>query len=168
MTKEIQLTRGKVALVDDADYEALNQYKWCVAHGQTGGFYAVRAGLARDGQRKRTILMHRQIVGAAAGVDVDHANGNTLDNRRRNLREATRSQNCANRHKRPASSSKYRGVHWKKANGKWAAQIKVNGHIRHLGLFADEQEAARTYDAAARAVFGEYANPNFPQPERRA
>lgn len=164
MTREIPLTKGKVALVDDDDYEALNKFNWCAFRVKTGDYYAVRSSSISGGQSRRTILMHREIANAPAGLEVDHINGVTLDNRRANLRLATKSQNAANRRKKkPSTSSQYLGVTWHTLRGKWAARITVNWEHRHLGLYVDEREAALAYDRAARQYRGEFAVLNFPE-----
>jgi hypothetical protein len=106
--------------------------------------------------------MHRQIMQAPAGLDVDHINGDRLDNQRGNLRIATRQQNCWNTTKRKGNyTSPYKGVSWRR--GQWAAYITVSNRQRPLGKFADPIEAARAYDCAAREMFGEFAYLNFPE-----
>jgi hypothetical protein len=108
------------------------------------------------------IPLHRAIINAPKGLYVDHINGDTLDNRRANLRIATNSQNQANRIRlKSGTSSRYRGVTWNKASQKWQAGIKCNLKSTHLGLFESEEEAARAYDRAAREMFGSFARPNF-------
>ena len=152
--KEIPLTKGLVALVDDEDYARLSQFKW---YAQTNKRinYAVRRG-ARANGRTPMIWMHREIL-SAAGLDVDHRDGDGLNNRRANLRLATRRQNiCA---RRPNLGHTYRGV-WR-AGDRFRAAIKVRGITHHLGTFASETEAARAYDAVAAAVFGAFARLNF-------
>lgn len=161
MTREIPLTQGYVALVDDADYEWLSQWKWHVAKNKSHATpYAHRAIVGTHGKK---LLMARAILDAPAGLCVDHINGNTLDNRRCNLRLATVSQNTANRHAVRPSSSPFTGVSWNKQRSMWKAQIEHMGKGQYLGLFADEEDAARAYDAAARLHFGEFAKLNFPQ-----
>lgn len=162
MTKEIPLTKGKVALVDDDDYEALNAHNWC-AHQVQAGCYAVRSGSIKGGQERRMLLMHREIMGAPEGLEVDHINGDTLDNRRENLRLATKAQNAANRRKTKApTSSQYLGVSWHPHTRKWTARIAVGTRKHYLGVYSDEREAALAYDRAARHYRGEFAVLNFP------
>ncbi len=105
--------------------------------------------------------MHRLIVGAKAGISIDHINGNTLDNRKCNLRIATPSQNSMNQRIKEHSSH-YKGVTWHRQHGKWYAQLKHNQHLNFLGLFLNEEDAARAYDAKAKELFGEFARLNFP------
>lgn len=154
--------RGRVALVDEADFDLVTQFRWFVREAERprrpDGPYAY-ANPCRDG-RQRTVLMHRLITGWPS---TDHVNHNGLDNRRENLRPATASQNGANRRPVLGHTSPYKGVGWYVKLGKWSARIRCNGKARHLGYFTDEADAARAYDAAARQMFGEYASLNFPE-----
>ncbi len=155
--KEISLTQGATAIVDDDDYERLSKHRWCVTKGN-GGLYAAR----RDG--KKIVFMHNVILGVTPtpGYTVDHANRNTLDNRRSNLRFCTTSQNKANSGPRGSwkKYSDFRGVTFDKRRGLWAAQIRINGKQCNIGRFPEEIEAARAYDAAAKKAFGEFAQLN--------
>jgi hypothetical protein len=144
-----ELYPGRVALVDDDDYPALSGYTWCI---NRGGYAVARIG-------GKHVYMHRLIMPGV--LQLDHANGHKLDNRRSNLREATASQNLANTAKRPGTSSKFKGVTLYRATGKWMAQIQVEGVKRHLGYFTDETDAAAAYDQAAVEAFGEFARLNF-------
>lgn len=156
--KRLSLTQGKFALVDDADFESVCEFKWC-AHRTGNRWYAVRGINSRGGkgsiQRLHSFLM--------PGIsEIDHKDGNGLNNQRENLRPVTRSQNSqAFRRKIVGASSKFRGVYWSTSRQKWVAQIhKSNTHL-HLGYFELEIDAARAYDAAAIKLFGEFASPNF-------
>ena len=150
--KEILLTRGYVAIVDDEDYEELSKHKWYAAL-RPGGPRAARTVRGE----KRNVFMQRQILGALSGEQVDHRNHETLDNRRVNIRKCTVSQNHANRRKQPGTSSRFKGVHWRKGAGCWQAEIQYNGKKHHLGLHDDERAAARAYNAAAIEYFSEFA-----------
>ncbi len=158
--KEIQLTKGKVALIDDEDFAIVSQHKWH-AINQEGEFYA--RGYIPG---RRYVFLANFLMNPPAGMLVDHANNNPLDNRRSNLRLATPSQNNANSRKTwTPTSSIYKGVCWHKRWKKWVAQIGQgpgNGP-KTLGYFASEEEAARAYDAAAKARWGEFAKLNFPE-----
>jgi hypothetical protein len=153
---------GRVALVDDEDYELVMQHRWTIREvrrrGRTWGPYAI-TNITRDGFRT-TIFMHNLIMGCRR---IDHMNSDGLDNQRSNLRQATNGQNMHNRRPNVNNhSSQYKGVGWYPRYGKWVARIRVDGKRRCLGYFADEQEAAQAYDAAAILAFGEFARPNFP------
>lgn len=157
--KEIPLSQGKVALIDDADFELVNQFKW-YANRDRRGYYAKRNVPAPHG-RQTVQKMHTFIMGQRG---IDHRDGDGLNNQRGNLRPATSVQNGRGfRRKAAGSSSSYRGVTWYKPRRKWGAQIGISpGKLLYLGLFTDEVEAAKAYDAAAREHFGEFASPNFP------
>jgi hypothetical protein len=110
-----------------------------------------------SGRRKR-VLLHCELLGRTG---VDHINGDTLDNTRKNLRPATKSQNAMNSVKRSAASSKFKGVSWHKQHKKWVTRITLGGRCHHVGLFHLEEDAARAYDCAASKMFGEFARLNF-------
>ncbi len=159
--KEIQLTRGLVALVDDDDFESLSKFSWAAQPmGKT--HYAIRSSHAPHGHRK-TIRMHREVLNLLPHQSVDHINRNGLDNRRENLRAATDSQNRMNTIKGPGCSSIYKGVFWRPDLGVWRARISVNKRTIYLGHFDSEVEAALAYDAAASEHYGEFALLNFPK-----
>jgi len=148
--KEIPLTKGKVALVDDADYDALMVRSWCYDKGY--------AWAKIDGRKQS---MHRFLMDAKQGIDVDHINGNGCDNRRCNIRLATRSENNINRHRpsrRSKTSSQFNGVRWHPRDKKWYAALGK----QHLGCFNSEVEAAKAYDLAVKTQYGRFANLNLP------
>jgi len=158
--REIELTQGKVALVDDADYERINRHQWYTF--RTGRhWYAARQSPTVGGNR-HTIYMAREIMVAQSDEWVDHKNNEaTLDNRHSNLRICTNSQNQANSKKRAGCSSKHKGVSWNKGTNKWMAYIKVHSKRIYLGLFDDEDDAGRAYSVAAFKHFGEFARTNM-------
>lgn len=160
--KQIPLTQNKFALVDDADYDWLNQWKWFAHKHHSGNFYAVR-NYSIGNNKQTTIKMHRQILGLEKGDkrQGDHRNHFTLDNQRDNLRICTHSQNQMNQKSNRNSTSKYKGVSWDKLNKKWTAHIQINGQQKNLGYFHNEIFAAGVYDKAATREFGEYAYLNF-------
>lgn len=164
--KEIQLTKGYVALVDDADYERLALFKWHARVNKARTLiYAqrtVRYG-PRQLDRHRVIHMHHEVLGVSCGVD--HRDNNGLNNQRYNLRSATQSQNMANSRRRLGTSSRFRGVCWFKKNRKWLAAVRKDGIKHYLGSFVDEMDAARAYDVKARELHGEFAKLNVPQEE---
>lgn len=155
--KEIKLTQGQVALVDDEDYEFLNQWKW-FAKKDHDKYYAARATMLRPG-KQRMIFMHRDAlkVEHTVKVEVDHLDGDCLNNQKGNLRLATRSQNCANRRPFKNSSSIFKGVGWVRRTKKWHAKIRKDGVCRHLGYFDIETDAALAYNKSAIELHGEYA-----------
>lgn len=157
--RTIQLTQGQVALVDDADYEWLSQWKWCVSVRRGGKFYAVRRLPNNpDGSKGKIEYMHRAVANCARELFVDHANTNTLDNRRHNLRACTASQNSCNRRVRAACG--YKGVSWHNLDMRWKASICVNGEIRSLGYYDSKIAAAISYNIAAVQLHGEFARLN--------
>jgi hypothetical protein len=109
----------------------------------------------------KAIYMHLEIMSAPDGMEVDHMNGNGLDNRRENLRLCTRAQNRMNSVKRIGKSSTFKGVYWHKNCRKWRASLKLDGKEIHIGYFNTELEAAEAYDEKALELFGEFAKPNF-------
>jgi hypothetical protein len=156
VTKEIPLSKGKVALVDDEDYELLHEHRW---HMMSTG-YAARNRSLKQYTQPGLILMHRVIVGAKKGQYVDHVNGDKLDNRRSNLRICTQSQNSANRRLDSNNTSGAKGVSWCKERQKWQVHIRVKGKQLNLGRYDDFSEACAAYDAAAIKYFGEFARTN--------
>lgn len=158
--KMIPLTKGYVAIVDAVDYEWLMQWQWC-AWVRSNTVYA-RSNAKRVNGKSRAILMHRLILGVDSNVDVDHRDGNGLNNVRLNLRPATVQQNVHNRRMHKNNKSGYKGVSWNKEMNKWAASIGINRQRRYLGVFDDVEEAARAYDVAALELHGEFARLNFP------
>lgn len=153
MAKNIQLPNGRLAIVDDEDYERLMLRGWFYSGG-----YAARK--IRKGLKITEEKMHRVIVGAPDGLEVDHINGNKLDNRRCNLRVCTHEQNMANRRKHHNNTSGYTGVVWIKDQRCWRAEIKVGGQKKYLGRFENAEDAARAYDEAALRFKGEFAKTN--------
>lgn len=155
---EIPLTQGKVALIDEEDFELVNNYKWHYNRKSHKYGFAVASG----GRRGLRIIMHRLITNAPPGFEVDHINGNPLDNRRNNLRIVTHSQNQKNMRTSPKSG--YKGVSWQKKAKKWQVHLMNNGKKYYLGLFCDIKEAAKAYNIAALEHFGEFAKLNDIKP----
>lgn len=141
--------KDKFAIIDDEDFDLLNQYKWRIdAHG-----YAVTG--------KKNIFMHRMIMRAKKGQIIDHINHDTLDNRKINLRFCVSVENSRNRQLNKNNSSGYKGVSLHKMCGKWQARIKLPNKRKSLGLFSDRVEAAKAYNKAAKLYYGEYAYTNI-------
>ncbi len=151
--KYIKLTQGKVVLVDDEDFEKLNQYKWRLAkRGKT--IYA-QTRFPNSVQ----ILMHRFLMNTPQGMETDHIDGDGLNNQRNNLRICTHRENSMNQRKRQGTS-KYKGVYFRKDRKKWTTRIKVNGRTIHLGNFFEEDKAAMAYNAAAYIYYRNFAKLN--------
>lgn len=158
MAKKIKLSKEKFALVDEDDFDRTSRLKWH-AHKKPrdGSFYAcsnIRGG------RGIIVKMHRLIMNAGPSEIVDHINGNGLDNRKRNLRICTKTQNCRNQGLRSDNRSGFKGVHQR--GKKYRVQIQFMGKYINIGTFQDKISAARAYDAAAKKFHGEFARLNFP------
>ncbi len=158
--RRIYLGEGEWTIVEPQDYYWLSRYQWSII-GNGRKFYAIRNIVVRP--RKTKILnLHRAIMDAPAGLMVDHKNGDSLDNRRANLRLATRAQNVQNSQKRSTkTTSRFIGINLEKKSGRWAVKIVYEGKRLWLGRFKDELEAAKAYDAAAKKYHGEFARLNF-------
>ncbi len=153
----VPLTRCQFAIIDIADAELVGKMNWS-ARRQPNTFYAFR-----NAGNGRSELLHRLIMGAGSDDPrVDHRDGNGLNNRKENLRFCTHSQNFANMYRRRPKTG-FRGVYQdRRQPGRWYARICFQFNKMHLGTFATPEEAAKAYDAAAVAHFGEFAHPNFP------
>lgn len=153
-TKEIPLTQGKVAIVDASDYAWLMQWKWSAAN--CGGiYYAVRSERLEDGKRSSR-FMHRTILGIEPGTEVDHIDGDGLNNARCNLRPASRAENQRNRGMQKNNTSGYKGVSLDKRYQRWYAHINIDGKMKHLGSFDTPEAASRAYEEAARIHYGDF------------
>jgi hypothetical protein len=152
--KEIQLTQGKTAIVDDEDFEYLNQWKWYAKHNKYT-YYAMRD--ERINKIKNTVRMHRLILDVPQGLFIDHINHNGFDNRKENLRICTHSQNSMNCKKRENSFSIYKGVTFNKILNNWRATITLNNKQIQIGGFSIAEEAAMAYNQKAVELFGEFA-----------
>lgn len=148
--KEIVLTQGKVALVDDEDYEYLSKFKWIVSL-ERGRYYAVRKIPMSGG---RNVRMHRDIMNPPNGMDCDHRDHDGLNNQKYNLRVCTRSQNMQN----SKGSLAVKGAYWNRRKQYWQSAIRYNGTSIHLGCFKTQEEAAEAYRKAAVRYFGEFAS----------
>ena len=155
VAREISLTKGKTAIVDDTDYELVCKYTW----------YAIeRFGIwyARGRVNGKFTYMHRFILDAPNTQEVDHIDGDGLNNRRSNIRLASRSQNAMNRGMGIDNKAGFKGVHRTSCNLRpYRATIRVQGKSNHLGYFENPEEAARAYNIAAINNFGEFAKLNL-------
>lgn len=159
---QIPLTKDRYATVDVADFEWLNQWKWC--YSASG--YAVRTEhLGPNPNKKgkylqRGVYMHCLIANSPNGTDTDHKDGDRLNNKRSNLRICTHRENNSNQKLRKNNTTGYKGVHWYSARNKWQASICVNYKPIHLGYFKSVVEAASAYNKAALKYFGEFSKLN--------
>jgi hypothetical protein len=158
--KEISLSKGKFALIDDEDFERVSQFKWTLQTGRTT-YYAARNDTS-SGKRKY-IYLHRFILDLTdRKLMVDHINGNGLDNRRENLRVCTNGQNQRNKSKASHSTQLYKGVRRRRTlQNRYEARIRVDGQDIYLGRYDTPEEAAIAYDNSAIKYFGEFAKLNF-------
>lgn len=152
--REMSLSRGLVALVDAADYEWLSQWKWSAVRC-SGRFYACRVKTVSG--KQTMLLMHRVLLDAPKGLVVDHINGDTVDNRRGNIRLCTQKDNAQNvrRHKDKVSKGP-KGVELRPGRNRWVATHRGV----YIGSFLTEQDASAAYDAAALAYSPEFCRPN--------
>lgn len=152
---EMPLSKGRVALIDDADAELVRRYNWrTYARPRSGGcnYYAYTHPAGK------ILYMHRLIMAAGAGIEVDHIDCDGLNNQRSNLRFATRAQNCANKN----TGLQHRGICWDKQTSNWRCTISFNNKNIHVGRFGDRDDALRAYDRRALELYGEFARLNFP------
>ncbi len=154
--EKIPLTQGQFTSVDDKVCASFAEHKW-FASKERGRFYAKRHSSSPN---RRTIAMHRVVIGAKDGQIVDHIDGDSLNNQRHNLRICTSQQNTMNGKPR-GGTSKFKGVLLYKATGRWQSRITYNYEVYHLGYFKSEVKAAEAYDKAACEFFGNFARLNF-------
>ena len=155
ITNFIRLNKGKKALVDPEDVDMLNKYKWHVNHYG----YAVCSFYEGNGCTRK-IFMHRLLLNTPEKTEVDHINGDPLDNRKSNLRPCTHLQNMCNKRKQTNNTSGYKGVNWHIGTKKWWARITVNGRQISLGIHPTKESAALAYNEAAKKYHGEFASLN--------
>lgn len=157
MTREVPLTKGYVALVDEEDYALVSRFKWMLNGNpkKRACCYAVTSDDSR-------VAMHRMIIGARAGQVIDHANGDGLDNRRANLRPCTQQQNMRNRRISKNNQSGFKGVYRRAGERRFAAALTVDKKQITVGWYDTALEAGVAYDLAAKQLFGEFARLNFP------
>ena len=161
--KRIPLTQGKYALVDNCDYKYLCAHKWAADRHYKGNWYAVRS--KKIGGKGHAVYMHREIMFPKVG-NVDHINGDGLDNRRKNLQICTHSQNIRKGRWQPGASG-YHGVYYNRSVNRWIAEIHIteNGEEKkkRIGSSTDKVLAAKMYDAYVAKRFGKFAKLNFPR-----
>jgi hypothetical protein len=151
--KLIPLTKGKFAKVDDSDFDMLSKYKW-----HYGGYWKITGYAARrNGKYGETIMMHRVVLNTKDKRQIDHKNGDKLDNRKENLRLCTRSQNLANSKIRINNTSGFKGICWYEDRKKWFTYINCQKKRYCLGYFSSKLDAALAYNKKSAELFGEFA-----------
>jgi hypothetical protein len=157
------MTQPRYTIVDPADYERLRKYEWTTRKG-TNSFYVRRHVAGYKGKKQTIVYMHQETIKVPKGLIIDHINNDGMDNRRANLRAATRAQNSRNRkNSLKSGGSIYKGVSWDKKSRKWKARIGCDSKTIYLGHFENEIDAAKAYDWAAKKYHGEFASLNFPE-----
>jgi hypothetical protein len=157
--KKIPLSRGHFAIVDDEDFDKVSKLKWHVRESKQG-CKTLYATSSRRNEGKVALRMHRLIIGAELRFQVDHIDGNGLNNQKSNLRICTHHQNQFNKSFSDKNKSGFKGVSSHQNSEKFRARLKLNGREIHLGLFSDKMEAALAYDLAAVKHFGQFARTN--------
>lgn len=157
----VPLTRGYEAKVDIADLPLVAGFMWAamVTRRPDGGIkkiYATR-NMPRSARPRGRVFMHRAIIGAPPEKEVDHADGDGLNNCRDNLRLATASQNAQNRKTPSNNTSGHKGVQWNRKIEKWVVRIKKDGRMKEIGAYLDKEEAAASYADVSRVLFGDFA-----------
>lgn len=153
------INSDKFVMVDDCDFEHLIKFRWHILKGKRTNYCKIMTG-KRD--NRKSVLMHRFLLNPSKGMEVDHVDGNGLNNQKSNLRICTAAQNRSNQiRNRPNKTSKFKGVSWNRESKKWVSNIQHNKNPMFLGFFSNEIEAAKSYDQAAKECFKEFAYLNF-------
>lgn len=152
----IPLTQGQVAIIDDEDWPIVKEYKWHT--NKIADIYYAASTIRKESGKQTVLFMHRLLMGEPKML-IDHKNGDGLDNRKENLRVASCKQNAMNQ-KSNGGASKYKGVTFHKRDKYWQASIVIDGSLKYLGSFKNEEEAAKAYNKAAVEHFGEFARLN--------
>jgi hypothetical protein len=156
--KEIRPNNSETIFVDDENYDRLSRYRWSVLKTKWGR-YAFRR--VQQNNIIKYFYMHRELTDAPPFKQVDHIDGNGLNNQRKNLRLCTNQENARNSCLRSNSTSGFKGVSWARHARAWRASLMVGGKINHIGYFKNKESAARAYDRKAGEIFKEFARPNF-------
>ena len=163
MSKQIPLTQGQFAIVDDEDFEMVCQQKWHLMRQKRKNYAISSVYLRPKGGTyiMQTLYLHRFIMRPPKGMEIDHKDHNGLNCQRDNMRICTHAENDRNSRSHVNSTSKYKGVFHDRLKGRWKASIRCNQRNINLGYFSSEVEAAQAYDAKAKEMFGEFACTNF-------
>lgn len=151
----VTLTKGYTAVIDAADAPLVGAWNWC-AMVKNHTVYARRPGAMDANGNRQTIMMHRVIMNPHDDLQIDHRDGNGLNNRRTNMRVSTNSQNQHNQRTRDDNTSGFKCVNWHKHTGKWQARIMLNGKRHHLGVHATPEAAHKAYCDASTRMHGEF------------
>ena len=149
--KKIPLTQGKFALVDDEDFDWLNQWKW---------HYGGRGYAVRTVNHSEKIYMHRVLLKPSKGKETDHKNMNRLDNRKNNLRICDARQNQLNTNPNSRNTSGYRNIYWNTGARKWCIYLRINKKNKFMGYFLNKIDAVRKYNKIVKDYYGEFARLN--------
>lgn len=161
-TSIVELTQGQWTILDTEDWEKIKEMKWFAKLDvKLNGYYAHHTTKRDSLGNQKTIRMHRLIVGTDLGDVIDHINGDTLDNRKCNLRMDLEKRNNQNYRKPSNNTSGFKGVYWFKRTNQWKSQISCNNIKMHLGLFDDINKAIEVYDMAACYYFKDFCKLNF-------
>ncbi len=153
--KKIKLTQNKYALVDNSDFESLNQHKWFTKKNGKN-FYAQRNGSIKSGIKRKIIGMHQQILGEIKGKEIDHKDCNGLNNQRKNLRHSTKIENQRNVKRRVDNTSGLKGISWDRSRKRWFVSVTLNKIQINLGRFIKLLDAKRRYRLFIKNTFGEF------------
>lgn len=156
--KTIQLTQGKVALVDDEDFEELIKYKWYASKVKTTNKFYVRRNIKIEGGKQKTVRIHSVIINTPKGLYIDHIDGDGLNNQKSNLRVCSNAENARNRGANLNNTSGYKGVTWHKRMKKWVVQITVDYERKVYRSFSSKEEAYLAYCDACVTLHREFSN----------
>lgn len=157
MSKIITLTKGKETVVDDSDFAILSTFKWTLVSDASGRSYAVRSKMING--KKVTLRMHRVLMGDPHGMQIDHVDGDSLNNQKSNLRVCTQSENLRNTKKHKDNTSGFKGVHYNPNRKKWEANIRFDYRLQYLGRYICPLLAYVAYCRAGRRLFGAFFRP---------
>jgi len=153
----IKLTKNRIALIDEEDFERVNQYKWYAGDGGTGKYYAKRRPYHKATGKYGTVAMHRFIMDAPIDMEVDHIDGNSLNNQKYNLRICTHAENSRNLRVRKSSKTGYRGVSFDTQTNSWRATITYQGIFYNLGRYKSFEDAIKARKLKEKELFGEFS-----------
>ena len=164
---EIPISQGKIALIDEADWDLVSGFKWRAHKGPRDKTYYAIATVRRADGSWTAVKMHRLILGLTdPAIKTDHRDKNGLNNKRGNLRACSNAENLRNRGANSNNTSGFKGVSWDKQNWKWRARIRLNRKLKSLGYYDTPEAAYAAYCAAAKDLHGEFHNLGTPPAKR--